>query len=81
MTKKRLILFLILTFGLTWAIFGLWAGLGGRYLDAEGNITSMGSLMAVLAMVCPTVGCCLPDGERRKALLCVDRVLCCWESV
>ena len=56
MTKKRLILFLILTFGLTWAIFGLWAGLGGRYLDAEGNITSMGSLMAVLAMVCPTVG-------------------------
>ncbi|MDD6332766.1 MAG: hypothetical protein PUA59_10100, partial [Clostridium sp.] len=71
MTKKRLILFLILTFGLTWAIFGLWAGLGGRYLDAEGNITSMGSLMAVLAMVCPTVGMLLTRwGTKEGFALC-----------
>ena len=35
MTKKRLILFLSLTFGLTWAIFGLWAGMGGSYLDTD----------------------------------------------
>ena len=56
MTKKRLILFLALTFGLTWAIFGLWAGMGGSYLDTEGNVTSMGSLIAGVAMLCPTVG-------------------------
>lgn len=56
MTKKRLILFLSLTFGLTWAIFGLWAGMGGSYLDTEGNVTSMGSLIAGVAMLCPTVG-------------------------
>lgn len=56
MTKKRLILFLALTFGLTWAIFGLWAGMGGSYLDTEGNVTSMGRLIAGLAMLCPTVG-------------------------
>lgn len=56
MTKKRLILFLALTFGLTWAIFGLWAGMGGSYLDTEGNVTSMASLIGGIAMLCPTLG-------------------------
>lgn len=56
MTKKRLFLYLGLTFGLTWGVFLLWILSGGIYLDEEGSLTPMASLIGGIAMLCPTLG-------------------------
>ena len=56
MTKKRLFLYLGLTFGLTWGVFLLWILSGGIYLDEEGSLTPMASLIGGIAMLCPTIG-------------------------
>ena len=56
MTKKRLFLYIGLTFGMTWSMFLLWILSGGIYLDEEGSLTPIASLIGGIAMLCPTIG-------------------------
>lgn len=69
--KKRLFLYLGLTFLLSWSVFFLFIVSGGRFVNEDGTASQMASLVAMLGMLCPTIGMLLTRWMTKEGFACV----------